>query len=98
MPATDTPSQCHNNRYIVQGKTAPGGYFAVIQLKKPAVMVKGTGQNIPSLESRQGSQLHFWLKDTWLVANTGSIVRDIVSTAGIKQQHQHTETLTSGSL
>lgn len=76
MPATETPSQWHNNRYIVQGKTAPGGYFAVIQLKKPAVMVKGTGQNIPSLESRQGSQLHFWLKDTWLVANTGSTVRD----------------------
>lgn len=83
MAATDTP--CHNGTIIgtqSRGKTAPKGYFAVIQLKKPAVMVKGTGQNVPSLESRcttswyRWSQLSFWLEDTWLVANTGSTVRD----------------------
>ena len=77
MAATDT--HCHNGTIIgtqSRGKTAPKGYFAVIQLKKPAVMVKGTGQNVPSLQSRWGSQLSFWLEDTWLVANTGSTVRD----------------------
>lgn len=75
--ATDPPQ--HNGR--IRGiqsrrKTAAKRYFAAIQLKKLTAMMKGTRQNVQSLENRWSSHLLSLLENTWLMANTSSTMRD----------------------
>lgn len=69
----------HNGR--VKGiqsrrKTAAKRYFAAIQLKKLTAMMKGTRQNIQSLENRWSSHLSSLLENTWFMANISSTMRD----------------------